>query len=167
MDGQKSLYSCGFAPFRASFPFNGTGGLGRQVIEDPVDSLYLAGNPAGNVLEQIKRHVFHSSRHSVHSVYRTDDYTPFICPAVIPHAHALEIGDHGEILPHLALQTILGKLFPEDGVALPYSLQPVTGNGSQAADAQAGAGEGLTINHGCRQPQSHTAGTDLILEEHL
>lgn len=22
MDGQKSLYSCGFSPFRASFPFN-------------------------------------------------------------------------------------------------------------------------------------------------
>jgi len=46
-------------------------------------------------------------------------------------------------------------------------MQAVAGNGTQAADAQTGAGERLTINHAAGQAQSLTHNADLILEQKL
>ena len=45
MDGQKSLYSCGFSPFRASFPFDRSGRLGRDIVHNPVDMGHFVDNP--------------------------------------------------------------------------------------------------------------------------
>ena len=119
------------------------------------------------MLKQVKWHVLHSGGHGIHSVDGADDDTPLVGPLIIPDADGLDVGDGGEVLPHLALQAVLGELLPEDGVRLPDGLQPVPGDGAQAADAQTGAGEGLPVNHTVGQTQRLAAGADLVLKKHL
>ena len=46
-------------------------------------------------------------------------------------------------------------------------LQAVAGDGAEAAHAQAGAGERLTVDHAVRQAQGLAAGADFVLEQHL
>ena len=119
------------------------------------------------MLKQIEGHVLHRSGHGIHSIDGTNDNTPLIGAPVIPHPYRLQVGNSCEILPHLALQAEFGKLLPEDGIRLPDGLQPVPGDGPQAAHPQAGAGEGLAVDHGVGQAQGLAAGADLVLEEHL
>ena len=97
------------------------------------------------MLEQFKGDILNGSGHSVDSVDSADDNAPLVSTLVVADADALDVGNNGEILPHLALQTVLGKLLAQNGIGLADGFQTVAGDGTQAADAQTGAGEGLTI----------------------
>ena len=117
------------------------------------------------MLEKRKGDVLHSGGHGVYRIDGTDDDRPVKGALVIPDAHAFEVGHNGEILPHLALQAVLGKLLPQNGVGFPNCLQTIPGNGTQAAHTKAGAGEGLTENHIVWQTQRLAHYTHLVLEE--
>lgn len=96
-----------------------------------------------------------------------ENHRPVKGSGIVPHTGGLEIRHHGKILPNLALQSMLGKLLPKNRVGFPHRLQPVTGNGTQAANAQAGTGEGLTEHHAVRQTQRFSHHADFIFEEEL
>ena len=144
---------------RKLLPLYGSAGLRRQIKEDAVDTLDLAGDTGGDVLEEVEGDIFHGGGHSVHGIDRADDDAPLLGTLIVPDAHRFQIGDSGKVLPNLALQAVFGKLLPEDGVGLPDGLQAVPGDGSQAAHTQAGAGEGLAVDHAgpgpCRRPGPH------------
>ena len=67
----------------------------------------------------------------------------------------------------LPAQTILVKFFPQDRVGFPQSFQTVTGDGTEAAHAQTGAGEGLAVDHAVGQTQRFAYDTHFILEQQL
>ena len=165
----------GFGGKRQLFPLNGSAGLGRQVKEDPVDSLHLCGDSGGEVLQQGEGDVLYGSGHGVHRVDGPDNHRPVKGTGVVPDAGGLEVGDHREVLPDFPLQAVLGELLPEDSVRLPHGLQPIPGDGAQAAHAQAGAGEGLAVHHAVRQAQGravaaafgHELGADPVSDEAL
>ena len=57
------------------------------------------------------------------------------------------------------------EFLTQNGIRLAYSLQAVTGNGSQTTYSQSGTGERLTVNHLVRQSKLYTACTYFVLEQ--
>ena len=55
------------------FPFDGTDGLGGQVVDHPVDARHLAGNASGNLVEQLVGNLLDSGGHGICGVHRSDD----------------------------------------------------------------------------------------------
>ena len=132
-----------------------------------VDALDLGGDTGGDMLEQVEGHVLHGGGHGVHGIDRTDDHTPLVRALIVADADRFDVRDRSKILPHLALQAVLGKLLTEDGVGLPDGLQAVTGDGAQAAHAQAGAGEGVAPQDVVRDAHGGAQFAHLVLEQHL
>ena len=150
-----------------SFPFNCARRLGREIVQDAVDALDFGDDALHDVLHQVEGDVLHGGGHGILGVDRTDDDGPLIAADAVAHADAPEIRDDGEVLPHLVLQVVLQELLAQDGVALADGFQAVPGDGAQAADSQAGAGEGLAVYHAEGQAQGHADDTHFILEEEL
>ena len=105
--------------------------------------------------------------HSVFGVDGADDGGPAFVAAVVLDAYALDVGDDYEILPYLFGQAAVVKLLAEDGVCLAERFKTVAGDGAEATDAEAGAGEGLTVDHGMGKPQCLAYYSDLVLVEEL
>ena len=80
--------------------------------------------------------------HGVLGVYGTDDGGPAFVAALVLHANTLDIRHGDEVLPGLFGQAADVKFLTQDGVGLPQGFQTVTGDGTQAADAQTGPGKG-------------------------
>ncbi len=139
----------GFSGTLKLFPLNRASGLRGQVEQAAVDALYLSSDPGGDMLEQFEGHIFHGGGHGVHGIDRADDHAPLVHTLIVTDADRLDVRDGGKVLPHLALQAVLGKFLTKDGVGLPDGLQAVAGDGAQATHTQAGAGEGLAVDHGC------------------
>ena len=142
-------------------------GLGGEVEEDAVDVLYLACDALGDVLQQLEGYVLHRSGHGVLGVDSADDDGVSEGALAVLDAYRLEVRHGGEVLPNLALETVLRELLAQDSVALADGFEPVAGDRAQAANAQAGAGERLTIDHAVRQTESLADYSDLVLEQQL
>ena len=149
------------------FPLNSTHGLGGQVVEDAVDALDLAGDALGDLVQHLVGDLLDGGGHGVGGVDGADDGGPALVAALVAHADRLDVGHGDEVLPDLTGQTALVELVAQDGVGLTQGLQTVTGDGTQAADTQTGAGEGLTVDHGMGQTQSLADHTDFVLEQQL
>ena len=149
------------------FPLDRGAGLRCEVEEDAVDVLDLVGDALCDVLQQGEGHILDGSGHSVLGVDGTQDDGPALGALTLGHADAFEIGDSGEILPNLALKAVLREFLTQDRIGLSDSLQTITGDRAQAANAQSGAGEGLTENHVVRQTQRLADNANFILEQQL
>ena len=139
-----------FAPGRPSFPLfplDGAAGLGGEVVQHAVDAGHLFGDAVGDVLEQGEGHVLDGGGHRVFGVDGADDDGVGEGALAVFDADRLEVGHDGEVLPDLALQPVFGELLAQDGVRLAHTFQPLARDRAQAAHAQAGAGEGLAVDH--------------------
>ena len=120
-----------------------------------------------DVLHHAEVQLGHLGGDGIHGVDGPDDHRPVEGTLAVDDAGGLDVGHYGEVLPDLALQAVLGKFLAEDGVGFPNGLQTVTGDGTDAADAQTGAGEGLTVDHVVGQTQRLAYHADLVLVEQL
>ena len=80
-------------------------------------------------------------------------------------AGGFEVRNDGEILPYFAFEAVLCELLAENGVGFADSFEAVAGDGAGAADAQAGAGEGLAVDHALGQAKGFADFADFVLEE--
>ena len=131
----------GFWPIGTLLPLDRSDGLGRQVQADTVDAFHFVGDAVGDMVEERVGNFFDGGGHGVLGVDGTDDGGPALVAALVLHAHALDIGHGDEVLPHLAGQAVVGKFFTENGIGFTQGVETVPGDGTQAADTQAGAGD--------------------------
>ena len=125
------------------------------------------GDAVGDLVENLVGDLLDGGGHGVGGVDGADDGGPALVAALVLDADGLDVGHGDEVLPDLLSQAALVELVTQDGVGLAQGLQTVAGDGTQAADTQAGAGEGLTVDHGVGQAQSLADHTDLVLEQQL
>ena len=111
-------------------PLDSAGGFGSQVVEDPVDSLHLVGDPVGDFFKDVIGNGLDGSSHGVDGVDRPDDGRPLIGTGMVPDSDGPEVGYYREILPDFSFQTGNFKFFSKDSVRFPNRFQPVSGNGS-------------------------------------
>ena len=148
-------------------PLDGADGLGGQVHQNTVDALDLVGDAVGDLVQDLVGDLLDGGGHGIGGVDGTDDGGPALVAALVLDTDGLDVGHGDEVLPDLLGQAALVELLTQDGIGLTQGLQTVTGDGTQAADTQAGAGEGLTVDHGVGQAQSLADHTDLVLEQQL
>ena len=151
------------------FELNGGDGLFADVPEDAVHAGHGLNNPVTDAAEHGEGNFRNGGSDGVNGVDSADDDSPahiaFTLAVHITNAGGLEIRDDAEILPgHFGQGT---DFLTDDGIGLPESFEAVPGNGTDAADAQAGAGEGLTVYHAVRQAKCLTDDADLILIKKL
>ena len=151
--------------FAKLFVFDGARRLGRAVIEHAVDALDLARDARGQLVEQRPVEVLDRGGHGVAGVHGADDDGPGVGALAVGDAGGGEVGHDGEILPDLAGETGLRELLAEDRIGLAHGLEPVARDRADAADAETGAGERLTIHHLIRQAERLADDADLVLEE--
>ena len=120
-----------------------------------------------DVLHHAEVQLGHLGGDGIHGVDGPDDNRPVEGTLAVDDAGGLDVGHYGEVLPDLALQAVLGEFLTEDGVGFPNGLQTVTGDGADTADAQTGAGEGLTVDHVVGQTKRLAYHADLVLVEQL
>ena len=125
------------------------------------------GNAIGNFVEQSIRNFFNGGGHSIGGIHGTNDSRPAFISLIITHAYALEIRNGNEILPYFAGKIVLVKFFAKDGIGFTQRFQTIAGNGTQAAYAQTGTGERLTINHFMRQTKRFANNTDFVFVKQL
>ena len=147
------------------FPFDGAGGLGSQIPQNTVDAGDLVSDAVHDVLHHAEVQLGHLGGDGIHGVDGPDDDRPVEGTLAVDDAGGLDVGHYGEVLPDLALQTVLCELLTQDGIGFAHSLQSVSCDGTQTAHAQTGTGEGLSVNHAVGQTQSLAAGTHLILKQ--
>ena len=107
----------------------------------------------------------HFGGHHVDGVDAADDAGPVVGALALAHAGGTEVGHHGEVLPDG--QTCLVDFLAHDGVGFAQRLKTVAGNGTKAADAQAGTGERLTLDHVLGQTELAAHDADLVLVQQL
>ena len=147
------------------FVLNRCRGLGGEVVEDAVDAGDLGDDALDEVVDQGIGQVLDSDFHDVGGVDGADDAGPVKGALAVLDAGGLEVRNDGKVLPYLALETVLGKLLAEDGVGLADCSEAVAGDGAGATDAQAGAGEGLAVNHAGGKAEGSADFADFVLEE--
>ena len=157
----------GFSGYRQLFKLNRAGRLGRDVIEAAVDAGDLVGDPVGDLIQQFPVYMLDGRGDRVFGIDGADDAGPFKSSLSVLDAGRLEGRNDREVLPDRLVEACLGELFAEDGVGLPDRFQSVTGDGTGAADAQAGARERLAVYHGLRQAQGPADHADFVFIEKL
>ena len=100
----------GFYLIGLLFVFDRSGGLRGEVVEYAVYSVNLVGYPVGYALEDVPVYSLYRRRHRVLSIYGTDNAGPLKAALAALYAGGLEIGNYGEILPHLAHKARLLEL---------------------------------------------------------
>ena len=125
------------------------------------------GDAVDDILHHLEAQLGHVGRDGVDGVDGADDDGPIIGALAVRHAGGFEIGHDCEILPDLTLKAVLGELFAEDRVGLAHGLEPVACDGTDAADAEAGAGERLPEDHVVGQTEGLADDADFILIQEL
>ena len=143
MDGQKSLYSCGFAPFRASFPLDRGRGFTGDVVTDAVDALDFIDNSGGNAVQYVIGDPGPVGGHKVAGGDGPESQGIVIGAPVAHDAYGAGVGKHRKILVQILVLTGFRDLVPEDKIGLPEQISLLLGNLPNDADGQTGAGEGL------------------------
>ena len=166
MDGQKSLYSCGFSPFRASFPLDRCRGLACNIVHDPVDVGHLVDDADAHPVQHLVGDAGPVGGHEVCGGDGPQGQGVVVGPAVAHDANGAHVGQHGKVLAHGALQMGLGDLVPEDEVRLAQGVQLLLGDLADHPDGKARTREGLAHDQILRQAQLPAQLADLVLEQH-
>ena len=119
------------------------------------------------MLEKLKRYILDSSCHCVLGVDSADYDRIRECTLAVLYADGPEIRNHGEVLPYLALKTVLCKFLTEDRIRFSYSFKSVTGYRTEAAHTESWTGERLTVYHVVGKTESFSDNSYLVLEEQL
>ena len=101
------------------------------------------GDAVGDAGEEVIGDGLNGGGHGVAGIDRAEDAGPLIGALAVTDAGGLEVRHDGEILPDFALQSGVGKFLAQDCVRFTDGGEAVAGDGADAADAEAGAGEGL------------------------
>ena len=149
------------------FPLDRSGGLGGEVPEDAVDALDLVRDAPDDVGHELKVQLRNLGGDGVHGVDGADHDGPLVGAQAVGNAGGLKVGHDGEVLPDLALKTVFLKLLAQNRVGLAHSLEPVAGDGTDAAHAETGAREGLAVDHAVREAQGLADHADLVLIQEL
>ena len=116
-------------------------------------------------MEEGEGNVLDRGGHGVAGIDGAEDDRPRIAPLPVGHAGGFEVRNNGEILPHLTGEPRLRELLTQNGIRLAHGLQAVTGDGTDTADTEAGAGERLAVDHGIGQTERLADHAHLVLEQ--
>ena len=151
-----------------SFPLDGAGGLRGQVESDAVYALDLVRDTIRDMGEEREGQLGHRGGHRVTGIDSAEhDQVSFRALAFLIDTDALEVGHDGEVLPHFACETVRGEFFTENSVRFADDFQSLTGDGTDATNAETGAREGLTIYHIVGKTERFAYDADFVLEEEL
>jgi hypothetical protein len=103
--------------------------------------------------------------HEVLGLHGAQRHHVFVGAAIAHHADALHRQEHGEGLAGLVVPVGGAQLVDEDGVGAAQQVGEVLADLAQDAHAQAGAREGVAIDHLVRQAQGDAQLADLVLEQ--
>lgn len=164
--------SCLTMPDAGSLPLNGRWWLAADVVGDAVDAAYFVDDAAGDLFQQRVGQFGPVGGHEVAGLHGTQGDDVFIGAAVAHHANALDgqedgEGLAGEVVPGFAGGFVaeVAQFFDEDGIGFAQQVGVFFFDFAEDAHAQAGAGEGVAIDHFGRQAQGHAEFTDFVLEE--
>ena len=149
------------------FVFDGSGSFGCEVVEHTVNALDLACYTLRNLVEQRVGDLLDRGAGGVNGIDGADDNRPVKGALAVRDSGGLEVRHDGEILPDLALKSGGSELLAEDRVGLADCLKSVARDCADAADAEAGTGERLTINHAVGQAERLADAAYLVLIEEL
>ena len=152
---------------RKSFPLDGAGGLGREVVQYAVDALDLVRDTSDDLVQNGVGDLLDGGGHCVLGIDGADDGGPALVAAVVLHTDALDVGDGDEILPGLFCKAALVELIAQDGICLAQGVQTVARDGAKATDTKTGAGERLTVNHSVGKTKCLADHAHLVLEKEL
>ena len=147
------------------FPFNGAAGLGSEVVEDSVNSFNFGGDALGDGFKDIIGDALDCCRHGVNGIDSTDNDGISKGACVVLYADRFEIGNSGEILPNLSRKSVFVEFLTENSVRFTNKLKSLSCDCSEAANAETGAGERLTVNHVIGQTESFADNSDFVLEK--
>ena len=162
--GKKPLFT-GFFKGVKSFPLNSPGGLRGEVVEHAVHAGDFVDYAVGDVLKELKGNVLNGGDHGVGGVDGADDDRVGFGAFSVGNADGAEVGNGGEILPDFALKTVFGELLAEDSVGFADAFKTVAGDCAEAAHAETGTREGLTVNHVVRKTEGFAHYADFVLEK--
>ena len=153
-------------PIRFLFPLDGAGRLRGEVERYAVDPFDFVRDAVCDMLQQCERDIRNGRGHCVAGIDRTEHHEiSFGAFSFFADAHALEVGDDGEVLPYLSFQSVLCKFFSQNRVRFTYDFQPFSRDRAYAPNAQAGSGEGLTEDHVVGQPEGFSDHADFVLKQ--
>ena len=127
-----------------SFPLDCCGGFGGYVVDDAVYALDLVDDAHRDLIEHVVGNACPVGSHEVRRWYRAQCKSIVIGPAVTHYADGAHIRERREILAHGVLQPGLRYLVAENVVRFSENVQLLFRDLADDADAEAGAGEGLT-----------------------
>ena len=163
----ETLEKSGVSGLLKSFPLDGRGGLGAEVVEDAVDVGDFGEDAVGDLHEQGPLDLGDCGGHGVYGVHGADDDRPGVDALAVADAGARDGRHHCEILPHGLVQARLRELLAQDGVGLANGFQAVAGYRAHAPHAQARSRERLAVHHGIRQAQRLADHAHLVFEQEL
>ena len=107
--------------------------LRREVHQDAVDALSFAGDPVGDLVEDLAGDLLDGCGHSVLGVNSADSGGPAFVTALVLHADTHDVRNCDEILPDFSCQTVLIAFLAQNRMGFPQGVQTVTGKGTQTA----------------------------------
>ena len=119
-----------------SFPLDGCGGFGGDIVDNAVDMGHLIDNADGDPVQHLIGDTGPVGGHEVRGGDAAEGQRIVIRPAIALNAHGAHIGQHREILVHGALQMGLGNLVPENKVRKAQCIQLFLGDLADDADGK-------------------------------
>ena len=116
-------------------------------------------------MEECVGDLLDGSGHGVGGIDGADDRGPSLIALAVLHTDGLEIRNGDEILPYLACETVLVELLTQDRVCLTQRVQTIAGDRAEAANAESGTRERLTVYHAVRQTECLADNADFVLEQ--
>ena len=163
--GEKPLFM-GFFVGMKSFPLDRSGGLGGDIVHDAVYAGDLVYDTAGGLVEDVIRDARPVSGHKVARGDAAQRESVIVSAAVAHDADRAGVGQNGEVLVDLSVQTCICDLLTENRVRLAQNVALLLGDLAGDADAETGTRERLAHNEILRQTELKAELTDLVLEQH-
>ncbi len=148
------------------FPFDGAGGFGGDVVDDAVDAGDFVDDAAADAGEEVVGEAGPVGGHEVFGGDGAEGDDFLVGTAVAHDADAFDGEEDGEgLLGAFAEHAGGAQLVDEDGVGLAQGLQAIPGEGAEAADGEAGAGEGLAPDDFVGQAEGGAEAAHFVFEE--
>ena len=148
------------------FPLDRSGGLRGDIVHDAVYAGDLVYDTAGSLVEDVIRDARPVSGHKVARGDAAQREGVIVGAAVAHDADRAGVGQNGEVLVDLGVQTCICDLLTENRVRLAQNVALLLGDLAGDADAEAGTRERLAHNEILRQTELKAELTDLVLEQH-
>ena len=148
-----------------SFPLDGSRGLGRDIVDDPVHAVDLVDDAVGNAREERVGEADPVGGHPVAAFDRPDGDGVLVGAFVAHDADGTDGEEDGEGLPDLVVEVGLLHLIDDNAVRAAEDGEFAGRDFAEAADGESGAREGLPHDHFFRQSELAAHFAHLVLEE--